>query len=98
MSDMTGQKERWHLDKRFPIALILAFVMQTFAAGWWASSIEGRVSNTEASIAAQGAELSAQRQDVRDQAIATGRIEEKITAVRSDISRVLSILERESGR
>jgi hypothetical protein len=36
------------LDKRIPIALILAVMMQTAGAVWWAASISARLDQTEA--------------------------------------------------
>jgi hypothetical protein len=33
------RQEAWHLDKRVPIALIAAIVMQTMGAIWWAASV-----------------------------------------------------------
>lgn len=41
------QTSSWHLDKRIPIALIIALLTQTAAAIWWASSIEARMLNVE---------------------------------------------------
>ena len=38
---------RWHLDKKVPIALILAILAQTGAALWWASAIDYRVNTLE---------------------------------------------------
>lgn len=35
--------EPWHLDRRIPIALILAIIGQTAGAVWWASTISGTV-------------------------------------------------------
>lgn len=40
-------EEHWHLDKRVPIALIFAIVVQTAGAFWWASDISGRVARLE---------------------------------------------------
>lgn len=40
-------REPWHLDKKVPIALILAIVMQTAGAIWWAASLEARLARTE---------------------------------------------------
>lgn len=38
--DLTGY---WHLDKRVPIALLVAIILQTSGAIWWAATIQGRV-------------------------------------------------------
>lgn len=45
MSDST--REPWHLDKRVPVALIFAILLQTGAGFWWAASINERVNNLE---------------------------------------------------
>jgi hypothetical protein len=37
----------WHLDKRVPVALLMAILVQTFGMGWWAASISERVSSLE---------------------------------------------------
>lgn len=38
---------RWHLDRRVPLALILAIVVQTAALGIWVGTIQTRVSQLE---------------------------------------------------
>ena len=40
-------REQWHLDKRVPIALIFAILIQSVAAVWWAASISERVQHIE---------------------------------------------------
>ena len=37
----------WHLDKRIPVALILAIAAQTGGGIWWASGINERVATLE---------------------------------------------------
>jgi hypothetical protein len=38
MSDVTNGTGGWHLDKRVPIALIIAILGQALAFGWWAAT------------------------------------------------------------
>jgi len=38
---------QWHLDKKVPVALILAILFQTGVALWWAAAISGRVEQLE---------------------------------------------------
>lgn len=40
-------KETWHLNKRVPVALILAIFVQTMAGVWWLATLSSRVSNAE---------------------------------------------------
>ena len=49
--------EHWHLDKRVPIGLIAAILMQTIALGFWMGSLDSRISSIEGNryTAAQGA-------------------------------------------
>lgn len=42
-----GDKEPWHLDKRVPVALILAILLQTGSALWWAATVNARVERLE---------------------------------------------------
>lgn len=43
--------EKWTFDKRVPLALVATLFLQTAAAIWWASSIDGRVTDAENRIA-----------------------------------------------
>lgn len=46
---MTDQSNaNWHLDKKVPLAMIGAIILQTCSAFWWASNINTRVSSIEA--------------------------------------------------
>lgn len=38
--DGRSGQEHWHLDKRVPMALIFAIVLQTAGAFWWASKVD----------------------------------------------------------
>lgn len=35
-------QEKWHLDKRVPIALLLGLLLQGMGAIWWAAQFEAR--------------------------------------------------------
>jgi len=45
MNDQPNNK--WHLDRRVPLALIVTIAAQTFAAVWWASALNSRVVELE---------------------------------------------------
>lgn len=83
----------WHLDKRVPIALIVALAIQTGGAIWWASSINQRVVSNEASIVGLKSSRDADRIVASRQAVQLGRIEEQIAAMRSDLGRLIGVLE-----
>ncbi len=50
-------REHWHLDKRVPVALIMALLMQTGLGVWWAATLDAenrhltvRVDRLESSV------------------------------------------------
>lgn len=45
---MNESKESWHLDKKVPIALIGALLLQTAGFGIWMGSMQERVATVEA--------------------------------------------------
>jgi uncharacterized coiled-coil protein SlyX len=80
----------WHLDKRIPIALILAVLAQTSAGVWWAATIEHRV---------QSAEIRMTRLEVNEAKAneASGRFDRTLAAIaqsQDDMRRSLERIER----
>lgn len=84
----------WHLDKRFPVALIITLVAtfgtQTWVASWWASKTDSRIEYLETQTrlvlpqsASQGDRLT--------------RLETKLEAVQDGISEIKSILRRDAA-
>ena len=86
--------EGWHLDKRVPVAIILGLVMQAAGFGWWAATLDQRVSVAERNITRLEAQTDALTNLAQVQAVQLGRIEENINAMRQDIGRLISIWER----
>lgn len=89
LSDMLKQAQAdsdasWHLDKKVPIALILAIILQTGGMVWWAASAAERLNALErrADAAAPYAERLA-------------RVETKIETVQDGILEIKSILRKE---
>ena len=50
MNDTTDMA--WHLDKRVPLALILAISLQSAGMIWWAAQLDGRVRHLEVASSA----------------------------------------------
>ena len=48
---MPSAEESWHLDKKVPIALIFAILLQTVAFAWWGATLTARVDFLERQIA-----------------------------------------------
>lgn len=68
---MADELNHWHLDKRVPIGIILALLIQSGAVFWWAGQTEQRLSAVEGQLVAQR-ELS--RQGVASQNITNERL------------------------
>jgi len=46
-----GQDRSWHLDKRIPITLIGAMLVQTVAVGIWLGTVTARLNYLESAVA-----------------------------------------------
>jgi len=42
--------DQWHLDKKVPISIIGAILIQTFGIGWWISGLTADVAETKKDI------------------------------------------------
>lgn len=75
---------RWHLDKKVPIALIVAILIQTGTGVWWLSSINSRVVSLEARNAAasdQPGRIIRVETQIENMNTLMRRIEEKLDRV-----------------
>ncbi len=77
MTDKDPGADQWHLDKRIPIALVVAIIVQTASIMFWVGSIDTRVAMLEGAQAANT--------DVRERVI---RIEEQLKHIREGIDRL----------
>lgn len=71
--------EPWHLDKRVPIALIIAIAMQTMGIVWWASSLDHRVRTIEREVMALMQADSVQRDELRRTTEYLARLDERVS-------------------
>lgn len=82
---MTSDEDaKWHLDRRVPLAMILAIIMQTGTFIWWASSLTERVNTLErerVATAPQGDRLT--------------RVEVKVEGVQTSLDRIERLIRRE---
>ncbi len=84
----------WHLDKRVPIALIVALMAQFAGAAWMASAAFKDIEANRAGLTALQERVAPLERSRGAQAVQLGRIEEQITGLRSDMGRLLTIFER----
>ena len=81
---MAEPDTRWHLDKRVPIGLIGAVLVQTISFVWFMSKIDSRVSSLESWVVMQR-----DRDDRQDRASA-----DAAANVRSDLKEIDRKLDR----
>ena len=81
--------EHWTLDKKIPIAIIFALLVQGGGLAWWAATLEGRLSVAERSIVKLDGRDGEQRAD-RDRMI---RLEERIISMVEEQRRMNGKLE-----
>lgn len=81
--------EHWTLDKKIPLAIILALLAQGGGLAWWAATLEGRLSMAERSIVKLDGRDGEQRAD-RDRMI---RLEERIISMVEEQRRMNGKLE-----
>lgn len=73
---------RWHLDKRVPIAMLLALIAQTGTGFWWAATTSERINNLE-----KRAEFSAPQAD------RLTRVEVKLDVVQEALGEIKRLLQ-----
>jgi hypothetical protein len=81
------QAEQWHLDKRVPIALIVALVVQTMTVGVWAGAVNQRLHTVEVGVVQQ-----------REQNERLVRVEEKLVALSDKLDVRYDEEQRRRGR
>lgn len=62
----------WHLDKRVPLALIVALIVQTSGAVWWAAGITASIENAalhRARLETSITKIEIVRDDLRDRMV-----------------------------
>jgi hypothetical protein len=79
-----GIDKHWHLDKRVPVALIVAIAVQTATAIWWASSTTIRLSEVEAK------QKAIENQDSR-----IVRLETKMDLIFNSLSDIKTLIQRQ---
>lgn len=84
--------ERWHIDRKLPVALIVTLVLtfsgQTISAIWWASKTDQRIEVLEGATKAAGPTAT-------DQGNRLTRVETKLEAVQDGILEIKAILRKE---
>ena len=97
--------EQWHLDKKVPIAIIVAICIQTGGLIWWAARLESRVGSLEMRDATQQtlietrSKLADDRwENIMRERDRMARLEEKLAAAVQVLQRIEAKLDRVESR
>ena len=78
---------QWHLSKSVPVTFILAIVMQTVALVWFVASLDSEIESNTRELVRHETRLIALEASVQAQAVAMGRIDENIKAIKNMMER-----------
>jgi len=78
-----AQETEWHLSKSVPLTFILAIVGQTIALVWFVASLDSEIENNTRELVRHETRLIALEASVQSQAVAMGRIDENIKAIKN---------------
>ncbi len=78
---------QWHLSKSVPVTFILAIVMQTVALVWFVASLDSEIESNTRELVRHETRLIALEASVQAQAVAMGRIDENIKAIKTMMER-----------
>ena len=73
---------QWHLSKSVPVTFILAILMQTVALVWFVASLDSEIESNTRELVRHETRLIALEASVQAQAVAMGRIDENIKAIK----------------
>lgn len=83
-----NESERWHADKRVPIALIFAICMQTGAVIWWAAGMSQKVDQIISTQAEDRARISANASGVAALSRSEAAMDQRLANIESSQRRV----------
>lgn len=76
------QETEWHLSKSIPLSFIMAIVCQTIALVWFVASLNSDIETNTKELVRHETRLIALEVSVQSQAVAMGRIDENIKAIK----------------
>ena len=79
---MTNETE-WHLNKSIPMSFIIAILGQTVALVWFVASLNSEIESNTKDLVRHETRLIALEASVQAQAVAMGRIDENIKAIKN---------------
>lgn len=78
-----ANETEWHLSKSVPLTFIMAIVGQTIALVWFVASLDSEIESNTRELVRHETRLIALEASVQAQAVAMGRIDENIKAIKN---------------
>ena len=84
------EQQPWHLSKTVPVTFIMAIVTQTAALVWFVSALNSGVEANAKDIVRHDTRIETLQNIVQGQAVALGRMDENIKAIRAAVEKMAS--------
>jgi type VI protein secretion system component VasK len=84
------EEQPWHLSKTMPVSFILAIITQTVALVWFVAALNSGVQANAKEIVRHDTRIETLQQIVQGQAVALGRMDENIKAIRKAVEQMAS--------
>ena len=81
-------QESWHLSKSVPISFIVGILMQTIALVWYVSTLDSAIKQNARDLTKHETRIETLEKTVQSQAVALGRIDENIKAIRDIVEKM----------
>jgi len=94
----TQGRESWHLDKKVPIAMMIAIAIQTAAMIWWASGIDEKVREHTTALIDQIQRITKLEDARLVAAERLSKIETLATAIADSVQRIERKVDQERDR
>ena len=78
-----ANENEWHLNKSIPMSFIIAILGQTVALVWFVASLNSEIESNTKDLVRHETRLIALEASVQAQAVAMGRIDENIKAIKN---------------
>jgi len=78
-----ANEKDWHLSKSIPLSFIVAIMAQTIAIVWFVASLNSDIQTNTRELVRHETRLIALEVSVQAQAVAMGRIDENIKAIKT---------------
>ena len=82
------EQQPWHLSKTVPVSFILAIITQTAALVWFVSALNSGVEANAKDILRHDTRIETLQNIVQGQAVALGRMDENIKAIRAAVEKM----------